>query len=143
MKKISSNIQAGMGSSNFSDRISDELPEFKSPLKKSEKLSKKQLKKQSDLLEFSIQQGETADIQFKTSRNLIIASLFIMLFQIFYGFWTNSESNTKQNNLTTIIELQSKQSETISRMSLSLLDLQNQVRTLEQENARLNLKVEK
>ena len=57
-----------------------------------------------------------------------------MILQIGYAIWTNSESNTKQNSLTKIIDTQSKQSEVISRMSLNLLDLQNQVRTLEQEN---------
>jgi hypothetical protein len=91
-----------------------------------------------EILGFLTTQGETAEKQFKTSRNLIIATIFIMIFQIGYAIWINYESNTKQNNLTTIIELQSKQSETISRMSLSLLDLETQVRTLEQENARLN-----
>ncbi|WP_170062766.1 hypothetical protein [Polaribacter filamentus] len=91
-----------------------------------------------EILGFLTTQGETAEKQFKTSRNLIIATIFIMIFQIGCAIWINYESNTKQNNLTTIIELQSKQSETISRMSLSLFDLETQVRTLEQENARLN-----
>ena len=93
------------------------------------------------ILGFLTAQSETAEKQFKTSRNLIIATIVIMLLQIGYAIWTNYESNSKQNNLKTIIELQSQQSEAISRMSLNLLDLQNQVQTLEQENALLNQKL--
>lgn len=52
-------------------------------------------------------------------------------------------SISEQNNLTKLIDTQSQQSEVISRMSLNLLDLENQVRTLEQENERLNLLIEK
>ena len=96
-----------------------------------------------EILGFLTIQSETAGKQFKTSRNLILATIIIMILQIAYAVWTSSESNLKQNNLTTIIELQSQQSETISRMSLNLLDLQSQVRTLEQENELLNQKLKK
>ncbi len=97
----------------------------------------------TQILGFLTEQSETAEKQFTTSRNLILATIVIMILQIGYAVWTNSESNSKQNNLTTIIELQSKQSETISRMSLNLLDLQNQVQTLEQENELLIQKLKK
>ncbi|RCS28224.1 hypothetical protein DUT90_01185 [Polaribacter sp. WD7] len=93
------------------------------------------------ILKFLTSQSETAERQFKTSRNLIIATIVIMILQIGYAVWTNFESNSKQNNLIKIIDTQSKQSETISHMSLNLFDLQNQVRTLEQENAQLNQKI--
>jgi len=66
-----------------------------------------------------------------------------MILQIGYAVWTNFESNSIQNNLTKIIDTQSQQSEVISRMSLNLLDLENQVQTLEQENARLNQELNK
>ena len=66
-----------------------------------------------------------------------------MFLQIGYAVWSNYETNSTQNNLKKIIDTQSQQSEGISRMSLSLLDLQNQVRTLEQENERLNQKLSK
>lgn len=66
-----------------------------------------------------------------------------MILQIGYAVWSNYETNSTQNNLKKIIDTQSQQSEGISRMSLSLLDLQNQVRTLEQENERLNQKLSK
>ena len=130
-----------IGSTDFS-KITSEF-KFIDPLKKSKKLSKKQLKKQSDLLDFSMQQGETADRQFKTSRNLIRFSLFIMIVQIFIAGFDIYQSNLKGSSLTTIVEIQSQQSETISNMSLNLLDLQSQVRNLEQENAQLKLKSEK
>lgn len=104
--------------------------EFRNP----DKITKK-------ILKFLTSQSETAERQFRTSRNLIIATIFIMLFQIGYAIWSNSETNSIQNNLTKIIDTQSQQSEVISRMSLNLLDLQNQVRTLERENARLNQKL--
>ena len=60
-----------------------------------------------------------------------------MSLQIFIAIITTNQSNYRQNNLTTIIETQAQQSEIISRMSLNLLDLQNQVQTLEQENESL------
>ncbi|MBD0833554.1 hypothetical protein [Aestuariibaculum sediminum] len=95
------------------------------------------------ILGFLTTQGENAEKQFKTSRNLIIATIVIMILQIGYAVWTNSESNSRQYNLTKIIDMQSQQSEVISRMSLNLLDLENQVRTLEQENAQLNQELNK
>ncbi len=93
------------------------------------------------ILDFLSEQSRIAEKQFKTSRNLIFSTIIIMLLQIFISIYSFIQTDDKQNNLNTIIELQSKQSETISRMSLSLLDLENQVQTLEQENARLNLKI--
>lgn len=92
----------------------------------------------SKILAFLTQQSNNAKKQFIVSRNLIIATIVIMILQIGYAVWTNYESNSKQSSITKIIDTQSQQSEVISRMSLNLLDLQNQVRTLEQENARLN-----
>ena len=61
-----------------------------------------------------------------------------MILQIGYAIWTNSQSNSIQNNLTKLIDIQSQQSEVISRMSLNLLDLQNQVQILEKENNKLS-----
>ena len=61
-----------------------------------------------------------------------------MILQIGQTIWVNIETSSKQKSLNSIIEIQSKQSETISRMSLSLLDLQNQVLTLEKENKLLS-----
>jgi len=92
----------------------------------------------SKILVFLTQQSNNAKKQFIVSRNLIIATIVIMILQIVYGVWTNYESNSKQNSLIQIIDTQSQQSEVISRMSLNLLDLQNQVRILEEENAKLN-----
>ena len=89
------------------------------------------------ILTFLQSQSEIAERQFKTSRNLIIATIIIMSLQIFIAIITTNQSNYRQNNLTTIIETQAQQSEIISRMSLNLLDLQNQVQTLEQENESL------
>ena len=93
----------------------------------------------NNILLFLQSQSQIAVRQFKTSRNLILATIIIMIIQIGYAVWINHESKSKQNSLTKIIDTQSQQTEIISRMSLSLLDLQNQVQTLEQENARLNL----
>lgn len=96
----------------------------------------------NNILTFLQKQSKSAERQFKTSRNLIIATIVIMIFQIGYAVWTNSESNIRQNNLVKIIEMQSQQSETISRMSLNLLNLEKQVQVLKQENKLLinNLK---
>ena len=88
----------------------------------------------NSILNFLKDQSKNAEKQFKTSRNLILATIVIMILQVFYAFWTNSQSNSKQNQLNKIVETQSKQSEVISSMSLNLLDLQSQVQTLEQEN---------
>nr|BFF37761.1 hypothetical protein BACT7_26230 [Tenacibaculum mesophilum]BFF41183.1 hypothetical protein BACY1_29880 [Tenacibaculum mesophilum] len=97
----------------------------------------------NNILTFLREQSKNAERQFKTSRNLIIATIAIMILQIFIAGFSIAISNSEQNNLTEIIDTQSKQSEVISRMSLSLLDLGNQVRTLKQENARLNQKLSK
>lgn len=97
----------------------------------------------NNILTFLKEQSKNAEKQFNTSRNLILATIIIMILQIGYAVWTNSESNSRQNNLTKIIYTQSQQSEVISRMSLNLLDLENQVQTLEQQNARLNQKFNK
>jgi hypothetical protein len=95
------------------------------------------------ILSFLSEQSQIANRNFKTSRNLILVTIIIMFLQIGYAVWSNYETNSTQNNLKKIIDTQSQQSEGISRMSLSLLDLQNQVRTLEQENERLNQKLSK
>jgi hypothetical protein len=116
---------------------------FKSPLEKSENLSKKQLEKQSELLDFLILQNLNSEKQYKVSRNLIIVSIFLVLFQIFYSIYSENKPNKIQNELSRIVETQSKTSEAISNTSLNLLDLQNQVQILEKENAQLNLKLKK
>ena len=96
----------------------------------------------NNILDFLKEQSKNAEKQFKTSRNLIIATIIIMTFQIVIAGIDIAQSNSKQNTLIKIIDTQSQQSEIISRMSLSLLDLENQVRNLEQENERLNKKVD-
>ncbi|TVZ15607.1 hypothetical protein [Maribacter sp. MAR_2009_72] len=101
-------------------------------------LNDQQVSAVNEVLSFLTDQSNIAERQFKTSRNLILATILIMIFQIGYAVWTNSESNSIQSSLTKIVDTQSKQSESVSRMSLNLLDLQNQVQILEQENARLN-----
>ncbi len=93
------------------------------------------------ILQFLSDQSSISSRQFKTSRNLIIASILIMILQVAYAFWTNHETNSIQNKSNSIIEMQLKQSETISQMSLSLLDLENQVRNLETENELLKDKL--
>ena len=90
-----------------------------------------------EILSFLKKQSDNAEEQFKTSKNLVIITILIMIFQIGYAVWFNKKSNHKQNNLTKIIETQLKQSETISQMSLNLLDLQNQVSNLEKEKIEL------
>jgi len=93
-----------------------------------------------EILLFLQKASDIANKQFNTSKNLILTTIVIMILQIGYAVWTNYESNSKQSNLSKIIEMQSKQSETISQMSLSLLDLQNQVRILEKQNVKLSKK---
>ncbi len=92
----------------------------------------------NNILSFLKEQGKMADRQFKTSRNLILATILIMIVQIGLAFWSNSELNSKQRSLNQLIETQSQQSETVSEMALSLVDLQNQVQLLEKENKELN-----
>jgi hypothetical protein len=94
-------------------------------------------KSTNNILNFLKEQSKSAERQFKTSRNLILATIVIMILQIGYAVWTNHESNSKQNSLTKIIDTQSMQSEVISHMSLSLLDLRIQVQTLGLENVQL------
>ncbi|MCK0137433.1 hypothetical protein [Arenibacter sp. S6351L] len=102
-----------------------------------EELNEKQITAVNDVLDFLKEQSNIANRQFKTSRNLIWATIFIMILQIGYSYWSSRETNSKQSNLTKIIETQSVQSETISQMSLRLLDLQAQVQTLEKEKQEL------
>ena len=90
------------------------------------------------ILGFLTTQAENARKQFKTSRNLIIVTIVIMILQIIIAGVSIALSISEQNNLTKLIDMQSQQSEVISRMSLNLLDLQVQVQTLEQENEQLN-----
>ena len=97
----------------------------------------------NNILTFLREQSSNAEKQFKTSRNLIIATIVIMILQIVISGVSIVLSNSEQNNLTKIIDTQSQQSEVISNMSLNLLDLQNQVQALEQENALLNQELNK
>ena len=94
----------------------------------------------NNVLSFLQAQSNTADKQYKTSTNLIIATIVIMILQIVIAVISIYKSNEEQNNLTKLVESQSQQSETISRMSLSLLDLHNQVNILEKENEVLRKK---
>lgn len=87
----------------------------------------------NNILTFMQSQSNVAQRQFKISKNLIITTIFIMILQIVIAGFSIALSNSEQNNLTKIIETQLQQSEVISRMSLSLLDLQNQVKILEKE----------
>jgi hypothetical protein len=88
----------------------------------------------NSILSFMQTQSNIAQKQFKISRNLIIATIFIMILQVAFAFWFNRSNHNKQSELIELIQIQSKQTEAISQMSLSLLDLQNQVLTLEKEN---------
>ena len=89
------------------------------------------------------QQSETSKNQYKTSKNLVIVTIIIMIVQIGYSVWTNSESKNRQSSLTKIIETQSTQSELISRMSLNLLYLENQVNELKKKNDSLKMLTKK
>ena len=84
-------------------------------------------------------QSKTSDIQYKVSLFLTITAIIISLIPLIKDLFF--EKTNYNESITRIIEMQSKQSETISNMSTYLLDLQNQVQTLEKENARLNLKL--
>lgn len=102
-----------------------------------EELSDKQTTAVNDVLVFLRAQSDTANKQFRTSRNLICSTIVIMILQIVIAGFSIGLSNSEQTNLTKIIETQSVQSETISQMSLHLLDLQAQVQTLEKEKQEL------
>lgn len=97
----------------------------------------------NNILTFLREQSLNAKKQFKTSRNLIIVTIVIMILQIVIAGVSIALSNSEQKNLTKIIDTQSQQFEVISDMSTYLLDLQNQVQTLEKENARLNQELNK
>jgi len=80
-------------------------------------------------------QSKTSDKQYKVSIFLTIAAIIISLVPIATELLVDKPNYSESINR--IIDTQSKQSETISEMSTYLLDLQNQVRTLEKENERL------
>jgi hypothetical protein len=94
----------------------------------------------NNILSFLQSQSEIAEKQFKISRNLIFATIIIMILQVCFAFWFNYSNHNKQSELIKLIEIQSKQTEAISQMSLSLLDLQNQVQNLEKQNEVLSKK---
>jgi hypothetical protein len=93
------------------------------------------------IYDFLKYQSDITYKQFKTSRNLIIATIIIMLIQISIASIDIFLSYSEQKDSTKLIETQSLQSEAISRMSLDLLDLQNRVQTLEKEKSELLLKL--
>ena len=77
-------------------------------------------------------QSKTSDMQYKVSFFLTIAAIIISLIPLAKDFIF--EKPNYNESIIRISETQSQQSETISNMSTYLLDLQNQVQTLEKEN---------
>jgi len=86
-------------------------------------------------------QSKNSDKQYKVSVFLTITAIIISIIPLVKGVFFK-EPNYNES-IIQIIETQSKQSETISNISIYLLDLQNQVRTLEKENEQLKEKKEK
>ena len=100
-------------------------------------LNDQQIDAVNSVLSFLEAQSHIAERQFKTSRNLILATIVIMIFQIGLAIWTINTTNSDQSKMIKIIDSQTQQSEAISRMSITTLELQEQVQALQKENNRL------
>jgi|TARA_B110000240_G_C13252428_1_gene348051 hypothetical protein len=123
--------------SDKSEKLEVNKSDLKPILESVDKTNKEQLHNIKDTLFFLRAQGKKANKQFKTSKNLVIISLILMLFQIFHSFWVDNKYNERLNNTNKVFEMKLKSFETISQMSLNLLDLHNQVRILEKQNEQL------
>jgi hypothetical protein len=86
-------------------------------------------------------QSKTSDKQYKFSVFLTITAIIISFIPLVKELMFEKANYTE--SIIRIIDTQSQQSETISNMSIYLLNLQNQVRTLEKENKQLIKKLEK
>lgn len=87
-----------------------------------------------NILYFLKSQSAIANRQFKTSRNLIIATILMMFLQIIISAVSINQTKEKNNTQERLTEMQLKQSKVISHMTLDLLDLQNQIKNLEDKN---------
>ncbi len=143
MKKFSSNIQAGMGSSDFSEKYSDfeDILNIESPLKKGDKLAKKQLNKLTNLLEFlrdtTIEQSNTAKKQSRNNLYMTVLALvfaFISIIPIVKEWIYPDESKKLYQNIFELQKQVSSESTRNLEMYRNLLDLENQVKNLEKQN---------
>jgi hypothetical protein len=102
---------------------------------------------QIDIRNLIDQQLKTSEIQSKTSDKQYRVSIFLTVTAIIISFIPLVkelifEKPNYTESITRIIDTQLQQSETISNMSIYLLDLRNQVQTLEKENEILIKKLE-
>lgn len=100
-------------------------------------IGKKQVEKQDEILEFlkdiTVKQSKTSKIQFYSNLFLAITTVVIGIIAIIPVF-TDQNNNQYKNLYEHTITLEKKiieQDYTISQLSIRLLDLQNQVQTLE------------
>ena len=132
----------------FEPKTSDfNISDLKNPLEKSEKLSKKQFKKQSELLEFlketTLQQSVTAEKQSKNNLWMTILALifaFISIMPIVEKWIFQDETKTLYQNIYELEKQISSESKHNLEMYKNLLDLQNQVKILEKQNEQMKPK---
>jgi len=86
-------------------------------------------------------QSKTSDKQYKVSIFLTVAAIIISLIPVATELLIDKPNYNE--SILRLTESQSKLTGKVSDMSTYLLDLQNQVQTLEKENLRLNLKLNK
>jgi uncharacterized membrane protein (DUF106 family) len=104
-------------------------------------------KLQVDIRNLIHEQLKTAELQSKTSDKQYKFSVFLTITAIIISFIplikeVVFEKSNYTESIIRIIDTQSQQSETISNMSIYLLDLRNQVQALEKENELLIKKLE-
>ena len=121
--------------------------EFKNPLEKTEKLSKKQFKKQSELLEFlketTIRQSETAEKQIRNNfwmTGLALIFAFISITPIIEKLILPDESKKLYQNIYELEKRISLESKDNVAMYKNLLILESQVKILEKQNKKLKEK---
>jgi hypothetical protein len=114
-----------------------------------QELSEKQIEKQDEILEFlknvtieqaktSESQAQTSKIQYRLSIFFTITAIIISLIPFFKDYY--SEKPNYNESIINITENQSLLTEKLTDMSIYLLDLQNQVKTLEKQNEQLKSK---
>lgn len=112
-----------------------------------EELAERQIEKQNEILEFlktvTIEQAKTAEKQSKNTFWMTILALVFAFISIVPIFKEWISPNQTKNLYQNISELENKlllETKTTSELSIRLLDLQNQVQTLEKQNVELSKK---
>lgn len=137
IKSIKSNTLSEINNAVFAKPT---MPDLRNLLKKPDLTPQEIL---TFLKENSAKQSETAIQQFKTIKLLSILSLTFVVISTLLGFKDiifPTKNNNTTEQITRIIETQSLNTKVLSELSIRLLDLQNQVQTLEKQNREISKK---